>query len=155
MIKQLIKCKMQLTVREDPAGDGHFGAPRSRMAGLTPIHYTHTGIDYVCHPEEPVLSPVDGTVTKHGYTYADDLQWRYVEITDKNKLRHRLFYVLPGFVFVSEEVQEGDRIGTAQNISERHPRTEMLPHVHYEVKDQQDCYRNPNDTDEVHVGGFS
>jgi murein DD-endopeptidase MepM/ murein hydrolase activator NlpD len=123
----------------DPAGDGHFGAPRGDR--------THNGIDYLCVPGEPVRSPVEGNVTKHGYPYEDDLSWRYIEITDGFNQRHRLFYTKP-LSNVNELVAVGQVIGEAQNISKRYEDrgqvlNQMKPHVHYEVINGKGEYIDP------------
>lgn len=129
MIRQVVP----LTIRNDPAGDGHFGAPR----GGRP----HRGIDYRCTPGMDVLSPVYGRVTKYGYCYADDLRWRYVQVTDMEGRKHRLFYVTPRAA-LGDQVTPVTMVGTAQDISQRYPGRQMRPHVHYEVIEDGD-YINP------------
>jgi hypothetical protein len=128
--------RQRLGLRDDPAGLGHFGAPRAGGR-------THRGIDYRCAPGGEVLAPVRGVVTRLGYPYGDDLNWRYVEITGDDQLngpeRHRLFYVRP-------VCKEGDQvtldtvIGVAQDISERYPDQGMLPQIHYEIKNAAGDY---------------
>jgi len=72
----------------DAFGEGHFGASRGSR--------THKGIDFACYPDTKILSPVDGIVSRHGYPYADDLNFRYIEITNiDTKYKHRMFYVFP------------------------------------------------------------
>lgn len=122
------------TIRVDPAGDGHFGASRGSR--------THSGIDYVCTPGKPVFSPVAGTVTKHGYPYGDDLQWRYIEITDEDDNRHRLFYVEPTAA-LGEYVLPMEVVGESQDISQRYPGQGMLAHVHYEIKTKEGDFIHP------------
>jgi hypothetical protein len=112
------------TVRSDDAGDGHFGAPRG--------HKTHRGVDYLCVEGEFVSSPVNGEVTKLGYAYGDDLQWRYVEVTDSACKRHRMFYVKPS-VAMGDELRAGDVVGEAMDVSKRYPDQGMNAHVHYEI----------------------
>lgn len=131
----MIKQVTPLQVRSDRAGSGHYGAPRGSRK--------HRGIDYECVPGFPVLSPVFGFVSKHGQCYRDDAEWKYIEITDENGLKHRLFYVQPSLP-VSSSVSEGDWIGMAQDISDRYPGQGMTPHVHYEIK-QGDQYLNPDE----------
>ena len=57
----------RLSTRQDPAGAGHFGAPRGDR--------THKGQDYCCLPGAEILAPVpDGqvwSVSKWGYPYTD------------------------------------------------------------------------------------
>ena len=121
-------------IRTDPAGDGHYGAPRGFRK--------HIGCDYCYQVGEAVSSPVSGEVTKLGYPYGDDLQWRYVEVTDAGGDRHRLFYVEPA-VQVGDQVSEDDTIGNAQDISLRYPGQGMLAHVHYEILDTDNQPRDP------------
>jgi hypothetical protein len=137
MIQQII----ELELRNDPAGKGNYGARRGDR--------THVGIDYCCTPGAVVLTPVGGIVTRLGYPYADDLSWRYVEITSgPDKLRHRFFYVEPGeTIDVGTHVGRKTPIGKAQDISERYPDQEMLAHIHYEVKTQAGTHLDPGDLD--------
>lgn len=130
MIRQLVT----LPLRSDAAGDGRYGAPRGERS--------HNGIDYECTPGAPVLSVVSGTVSKLGYCYGDDLSWRYVEIRAVDGLKHRLFYVDP-LVEIGDTVDSMTPIGRAQDISKRYPDRGMLPHVHYELKDLDGNFINP------------
>jgi len=134
MIKQIIPLNV---VRNDPAGKGHYHAPRNGRK--------HNGIDYTCTPGEVVLTPVGGVVTRLGYAYADDLDWRYVEITrGVDNLRHRFFYVEPSKTMkVGSHVSAGAPIGVAQDIPRKYPDQQMIAHVHHEVKDQSGNYMDP------------
>lgn len=110
----------------DDFGAGFFGAPRGSR--------THKGIDFHVVPGAIVLAPIDGIITKLGWAYAG-ASYRYVEIEDENNYKHRIFYVQP-WVDVGEIVAQFDRIGEAQNVSERYDTEskKMKPHVHYEIK---------------------
>ena len=123
-----------LPIRSDPAGDGHYGAPRG--------HRTHRGVDYACVVGEPILSPVNGVITKLGYCYGDDLSWRYVQVTDGDLLHHRLFYVEP-LVKVGHVVTNNMVVGNAQDIGRRYPDKDMLPHIHLEVMTDKGEYIDP------------
>lgn len=107
----------------DKWGQGHFGAPRGDR--------THNGIDYACDAESEILSPVSGMVTKIGYPYADDLSFRYVQITDSSGADHRVFYVDPS-VFLNQGVRKNFPIGLSQKLSDRYPG--ITEHIHYEIK---------------------
>ena len=108
----------------DNWGSGEFGAPRGDRK--------HRGIDYAALPGSLVLSPVTGTVTKLGYPYSDDLEFRYVQITSEDGADHRVFYVDPN-VKVGDRVFQGRSvIGEAQDLTGRYPG--ITPHVHYEIK---------------------
>lgn len=130
MIRQLVT----LPLRSDAAGDGRYGAPRGSRS--------HNGIDYECKPGAPVLAIASGTISKLGYCYGDDLSWRYVEIRAVDGFKHRLFYVDP-IVEVGDTVDSTTPIGRAQDISKRYPDRGMLPHVHYELKDLDGNFINP------------
>lgn len=123
----------------DGWGQGHFGASRGTRS--------HNGTDYLCHTGESITSHVDGVVTKIGYPYADDLSFRYVEVTTKDGLRHRWFYVSPS-VAVGDSIMVGGRVGAVQDIQARYkkknPARYMGNHVHYEVLDKSGKALNPN-----------
>lgn len=115
----------------DNYGSGAFGASRGGRS--------HNGIDYACHPGSKILSPVNGKVTKLGYPYADDLSYRYVQVTDDEGLDHRIFYVSPEVVTGDVVMAGVTVVGEAQNICRRYPRTTDKPagmtnHIHYEIK---------------------
>lgn len=130
----MIRQATVMSVRSDPAGDGHYHARRGSKL--------HRGVDYCCEPDAPVFSPVEGTITKHGCAYEDDLSWRYVQVTDASGLRHRLFYVELTLT-VGDRVYPESVVGRAQDISARYPGQGMLPHVHYEIKDREGSFLNP------------
>ena len=116
----------------DKYGSGEFGAPRG--------DHSHNGIDFVVAPLQPVLALVEGTVTKLGYPYTDDLSYRYVQVTDLDGNDVRYFYTLPT-VEVGDTISIGDMLGTAQDLGERYPG--ITPHVHLEIKQGRE-YLNPN-----------
>lgn len=118
----------------DEFGSGHFGAPRG--------NHRHNGIDYEASHGQEILAPASGVVSKIGYPYGDDLSFRYVEVTDGNGLRHRVFYILPKVEIGMYVVSNVTVIGTAQDLGGRYPC--ITNHVHYEIiKDGK--YLNPND----------
>ena len=113
-------------MRNDAWGSGAFEAPRGSKK--------HKGIDICCPPGSVVKSPISGWITKLGYAYADDLSYRYVEVTDHERLKHRFFYVEPT-VDREEIIYKYKPIGIAQDIQARYT-TEtkrMDNHVHYEI----------------------
>ena len=113
-------------IRNDAWGSGEFQAPRGDKK--------HKGSDYSCPVGSMVKSPVSGWVSKLGYAYKDDLSYRYVEITDHNQLRHRLFYIEP-IVDNKEIIYKNKIIGIAQDIQKRYTtkNKRMDNHVHYEI----------------------
>ena len=137
----------QLAKRNDPAGAGHFGAPRGDR--------THKGQDYACVPGAHILAPVPPdqiwSVTKIGYPYASgegganspQPHYRYIEVTDLNGQRHRVFYVKPK-VTEKELVTSRTIIGAAQDVTARYPQyPAMTPHVHYEIMLPDDSCIDP------------
>lgn len=135
-MKRIIKTVEELELRNDPAGEGHYGASRGAR--------THNGIDYVVRKGDAILSPVAGYVSKHGYPYGDDLKWRYIEISDSNDYRHRFFYVQPKSEISAIVEADHTVIGYAQDVSERYPGQEMTPHLHYEIMFHDD-YVDPGE----------
>jgi len=110
----------------DDWGSGEFKASRGSR--------THKGIDYACCPDTAIRASFAGTVTKLGYPYADDLSYRYVQITDSRGYDHRYFYVSPS-VEVGREIEAMDVIGNAQDIAKRYTKPDkiMRNHIHYEI----------------------
>ena len=106
----------------DAFGSGHFHASRGERK--------HNGIDLVCTPGTTVFSSIDGVVTKRGYPYSDDLNFRYIEIEDEHEFFHRVFYVKP-LLEVGCIVNIGDAIGITQTLDNRYPT--ITEHIHYEV----------------------
>lgn len=118
---------------QDKWGSGEFGAPRG--------NHTHNGIDYCVEPEMQILSPAAGKITKHGYPYADDLSFRYVQITDKDGKNHRVFYCEP-ILPIGRIVKKDTVIGFSQDLTERYPG--ITPHIHYEIM-EDGKYLNPEE----------
>ena len=120
----------------DTWGSGAFGASRGDR--------THNGIDYACLPGAFVYAPVTGDVTKIGYPYADDTSYRYVEITDVNRQKHRIFYINPTVTKGMTVIEGRTVIGEVQNIAARYgDPVGMINHVHYEIKDEHGNFINP------------
>lgn len=121
---------------KDTWGEGHYEAPRGERI--------HIGLDFAAAAGSVLISPVTGHVSKIGYPYWDDLSYRYVEVTDSDKYRHRFFYV-------EAEVEPGQivlatvtRLGTVQDVVSRYPVPRgMKNHFHYEIKDTNDITYDP------------
>lgn len=128
----------------DDFGSGAFEAPRGSKK--------HKGIDFACYPGTMIFSHTAGIVTKLGYAYKNDLSFRYVEVTDNDRLRHRYFYLNP-LVAVGDPVKKGDLIGSNQNIADRYSVIKvkdgkllskvMRNHCHYEVLKRDNTPINP------------
>ena len=117
----------------DAWGDGSFKASRGKR--------THKGIDYESQVGDAIYSPVKGRVTKLGYPYTprpdDTITYRYVEVTESNGSRHRVFYIEPS-VGNGIFVDTGTIIGIAQDIQARYSKPDkvMKNHCHYEIIDK-------------------
>jgi len=118
---------------QDSWGSGEFGASRGDR--------THRGIDYKVPAGSTVLSPVEGLVTKLGHAYADDLSFRYVQITTTDGYDHRFFYVNP-LVQDGDKVKKDQIIGLAQDLTNRY--VGISEHIHYEVRYKGE-YLNPEE----------
>ena len=114
----------------DAFGFGHFGASR--------IGRKHIGVDYVVKVGETVNSPINGSISKHGYVYNGDLNQRYIEIKSNNygtdKLKIRIFYVTQ-MVEVGTFVEKGDKIAIGGDISSKYSTFDkfMKNHIHFET----------------------
>ena len=126
----------------DAWGCGDYGASRGTR--------THKGIDLLAEPADEILSPVKGRVSKHGYPYTpvagDQITYRYVEITDYQGNRHRLFYCEPSAA-VDLHVDTSTVIGIAQDISSKYSTPDKLMgnHIHYEIIDKNGDYADPGE----------
>jgi len=119
--------------KPDKWGSGHFGAPRGKRV--------HHGIDYQASKGSLVHSNVSGKVTKLGYPYADDLSYRYVQVTTEEGLDYRFFYLEPSVV-ISDLIATGDILGIVQDLGARYEG--ITPHFHFEVKHGNE-YLDPAD----------
>jgi murein DD-endopeptidase MepM/ murein hydrolase activator NlpD len=115
----------QLMIRgQDAHGNGGFGSPRGEGR-------THKGIDICAYPGSGIYPIVPGRVSKLGFPYADDLAFRYVQITWSN-IHYRYFYIEP-LVDLGEWVDPQTIIGTVQDLTERYPG--ITNHFHFSIKD--------------------
>lgn len=120
----------------DAYGSGDYGA--SRDSGKR----THNGIDLKVAAGSYVMSHVTGRVTYLGYPYAKHLEYRYVEVTDDSKFRHRFFYIQP-IVELGDEVTDDTIIGVMQDL-ELIYKDGMTNHLHYEIIDAEGKYIDPS-----------
>lgn len=116
----------------DKWGCGHFGASRGNRK--------HNGVDIIWTAGKPFHALTQGVVTKLGYAYADDLSFRYVELTDRVGARWRYFYVKPS-VELGEEINAYEDIGVVQTLQNRYP--EIVDHVHFEIIRADGTYVDP------------
>lgn len=108
---------------QDSFGSGAFHAGRGKRI--------HQGVDFLATAGSQVHAILDGKVTKLGYTYADDLSYRYIEVTDKHDHKLRYYYVLPS-VELGALIKADDIIGEVQNLDYRYKG--MPNHIHFEIK---------------------
>ena len=117
-------------IRNDSFGAGGFGTPRSSNVSA---RKKHNGVDYEGDAGQDVKAVTGGIISKIGYPYADDLSFRYVEITAEGGYRVRQFYVFPASnVDVGTHVKKGQLIGTCQNLGKKFKG--MQNHIHVEIE---------------------
>jgi murein DD-endopeptidase MepM/ murein hydrolase activator NlpD len=108
----------------DAQGCGHYGASRGNRK--------HTGVDYIADPEQPVRAVRSGTVTVVGYTYSDDLSFRYIAIKSDDGVVVRHLYVRPNDrIYNGAQVKAGEVIGNYQRLGIRFPG--ITEHVHIDA----------------------
>lgn len=112
-------------VRNDQAGDGHFGASRDGGARR------HRGVDLVAPVDERVWSPCSGRVGERGLCYPDTDKYTFVRI-HAPWAEVRLLYVEP-CVLPGQDVEAGQLIGYAQDVAARYGPL-MTNHIHLEVR---------------------
>jgi len=110
----------------DDFGCGYFGAPRG--------DHKHKGQDIVTKVGEDIYSPINGKIKKQGYTYNDDLSYRYVRVENK-EYRVDLYYTTLNGYNVGDDVTIFDAIAIAQDISKRYSTNDkkMTNHTHMQV----------------------
>jgi len=117
-----------LKLRESDAwGEGHFGAPRG--------DHSHKGLDVCTEVGEAIFSPIDGKITKQGYTYADDLSYRYVRIENDKYIVDLYYTKMRNNFKLNDEVCEGDHVANAQDIAKRYSTKlkPMINHCHVQI----------------------
>ena len=110
----------------DALGCGHFGASRT--------HGTHKGLDFKFTEFENVLAPFDCKIVRYGYPYANDLQYKLVEVQGIGKYKDykaKLMYIKPIYD-IGQIVLKTDTICYADDISKKHG-SSMINHVHFEL----------------------
>lgn len=110
----------------DPFGCGHFGASRGDR--------THKGIDIVTFPNQNILSPIAGEVTRYPFPYQNDLSYQGIEIIN-NTYKVKIFYLVP-IIPIGTTVSKGQVIAKSQNIASKYG-SSMTNHVHFEVYKKQ------------------
>jgi len=113
-------------IRKDLSGDGRYGASRG--------HRKHLGTDYVGSPGQPARQPISGKIIRSIRAYNDTAEYRGVEIVGKH-MTVKMLYVDPYAELIGKHVDEGDFIGTVQDVTlhYKNPQPGDQPHVHLEV----------------------
>ena len=110
----------------DRWGSGAFMAPRGKRK--------HAGIDFAAAPGSKILSARAGRVSKIGHVYADDLRYRYIEVTDERGYRARYFYTEPDSgIDVGTPVATDQVLGMLQSLGSRY--RGITEHLRFEVRD--------------------
>ena len=124
---------------QDNYGSGAWQASRGKKR-------KHSGVDLINKPGDHEVAFCDGEVTKIWYPYSQapcKPSWsdrkktkhrrkralRYVQITDFQDVKVRLFYIAPS-VILHDRVKKGDPIGIAQDLTKIYPG--ITPHCHIE-----------------------
>lgn len=111
-------------IRNDGAGQGHYGAGRGRKV--------HQGMDDICEPGQDVVAPISGKIVRKAYPYSDKSYGGLM--IQGPRMAVKLFYFKPASGIVGKQVRQGDVIGTAMDITLRYPDDEdMTPHIHREI----------------------
>ena len=122
-----------LTVRNDTAGSGWFGADRG--VAENGEKRKHAGIDFITKKDWTIFSPIDGTI-QQSFPYKGDNDWTGLTITGTGKYlgyQVKMWYFTP--IKTSGTVDEGSYLGLAAAISERYPGSpSMQDHIHLEVR---------------------
>ncbi|MEM1123823.1 MAG: M23 family metallopeptidase [Bacteroidota bacterium] len=126
-LTQFLPIVQPLEMRNDPLGEGHFGASR----GIR----THNGVDLVTFEGQKIFSPIDGVVVRYANPYPDDSRWKGILIQGNGFFADttvKIFYMNSMF-FPSELIVAGQTIGISQAISQKHG-SAMIDHIHVEVR---------------------
>lgn len=91
----------------------------------------HRGVDYIATPGQDVFAVTDGTISRIGHPYANDLSYKLIEISTSDGYVVRQFYVEPApGISKGASVSAGQVIGTYQSLRRRYPGVE---NVHVEI----------------------
>jgi len=111
-------------IRNDKRGAGYYGAPRSKIVNGKTVKYKHDGTDYEADPGQIVKAPFTGVVERKARPYAGYSGLVLAGI----QARAKMFYVKPDPELIGKPVKIGQRVGLAQDISQKYPG--VTPHVH-------------------------
>lgn len=115
-------------LRSDTQGDGQYGASRGDRL--------HQGVDVQVYEGEPIYAPIDGVINRVAYPYANDLQWRGLEMSGADAWQGysvKMFYMSPEMSLIGKPVSRGQVVGKAQAISKKYTPA-MKDHLHVEIR---------------------
>ncbi len=124
--------------QQDNYGFGHYNAPRG--------HRSHDGCDYIARPNQMVVAPMSGIVTRISKPYtsgvdADTLSG--VEIVASNGYQCKVWYLEPEHNIVGKLVIAGlSPIGKAKSLQRRYPNG-ITNHVHIRIHNENNSSINP------------
>ena len=113
--------------KQDDFGSGTYLAKRGND-----FHYA---IDFICVPNQDILSPITGKIIRVAYPYANDKNYSGLVIENLD-LRIKLFYLKPLIETLKKNIKQGEKIGIAQDISKKYNKgkQKMIPHIHLEIE---------------------
>ena len=118
----------------DAFGSGLFRAPRGSRK--------HAGVDYQCTPDQDVVAPVSGTITRIARPYSQPFTkpdgkiiWYEGCEMKSPDIKIKMFYFKPDRTLIGKSVMIGQVIGQAQNIALKYntPSKIMMPHIHLQI----------------------
>jgi len=92
--------------------------------------YEHRGLDLECTPGQVVLSPISGWFVRIALPYGKASPFEGIEIHGPEG-KIKMFHFQPDIELLGAYLEEGQPIGMAQDISEKH--TSCGPHVHLQI----------------------
>ena len=121
------------TIRNDGAGDGHYGTGRPGRR--------HGGVDLVAAPGEGVLSLIDGTVSHLGWASDKHPELDTIHIQGTGRFAGMtmiIFYVDNSGLKDEDVVKAGSRLGVAQDMVAVYGDPDMTNHfeVRLEIDDE-------------------
>ena len=125
-----------MEIRVDSGGSGHFGASRTKTVNGKIIRYAHKGEDRRCHPGQDIYAPASGIMPRVARPYRNRNFSGCLIVGKFGKIK--MFYFEPFPELIGRPVEQGQVIGTAQDISEKYPN--VLPHIHTQIMEYNPSY---------------
>lgn len=115
-----------LGIRNDSMGAGWYGALRGDRL--------HRGLDFLCEPGQRIVAPFGMRIERVARPYGDH---KYGGISFMNQFSTgKIFYFEPKLSLLGFDVEQGEDIGAAQDISKRYTpppgKKPMKPHIHFQ-----------------------